>query len=73
MSENGEKCWSLFPKDQGDVLSFKCYVQNTKIFILLPLKGLQKPENIHIWEAKLRKIWTFFKKNDELIITIGGN
>ena len=54
MSENGEKCWSLFPKAQGDIV--ECLVSSTaqreSVYFH---RGLKKLENICIWEADCGK------------------
>ncbi len=72
MSENGEKYWSLFPKAQGDVLKilvlsttqkYLVYCAGTLTFLVY-LVYLGLPENIHIWETKIREFGHFSLKND---------
>lgn len=54
MSENGQNCLLVFPKNKDDV--FKCRVLSTNIYIFSLLsKGSKETENVPIEEAETSK------------------
>ncbi len=59
MTENDEKRWSLFPKATSSNVLF---CPKSKDIQFIVIRGLKKPENIHIWEAEVREFGQFFLK-----------
>ena len=59
--EKGETCQSLFSKVQDDDL--KCLVlSTTQIYLVYYYRSLNKPENIHISEVRIREFGHFLLK-----------
>ena len=54
MSENGEKCLSLFPRYQGEVIKYQICLHLKDIQFTVILSGVKKWENIHIWQTEIR-------------------
>lgn len=59
MSENGEKCWSVFLKSQDDVLIF-LVLSTTQRYLVHCQKGGKKPEHLHIEEVGIKEMCTYF-------------
>ena len=61
MSENGEKCGSVFPKVQDDIL--KCLVlSTTQRYSVYCHRGEKKLEQYYYLIGWNERIWTFKKK-----------
>ena len=60
MSENGEKCWSVFPKAQDDV--FKCLVLSTtqNTFSLLSQRSKETNKIFTFKTLESEKVDSFF-------------